>query len=186
MANATYRCHGSSIIVSVTAQHYRASFSVRDVCHVKSDETAGDMQREEQLEDGSRRQDIERSAKCITSETCMMMGTRDSSFLILSCLHERPTTMAPPRYRSLLELAARRQPWTCQSCARTKPTPFFQSPPIRRLQTSQKARQDAAPTMEQMREPFKNKNTNTLYVKSSAHSRKRRFFGRSIEDKRQS
>lgn len=96
------------------------------------------------------------------SETCMMDGC-----LSRLCLQQHDIIMAPPRYRSLLELAAKRQQGTCRSCHRTSRLQFFQSQPIRTLQTSQKSRQDVAPSMEQMRKPFENRNKNTLYVKGS-------------------
>ncbi|KAK4547895.1 hypothetical protein LTR36_010614 [Oleoguttula mirabilis] len=73
--------------------------------------------------------------------------------------------MAPPRYRSLLELATRPQPWTCSACTRSArpPTSLLRPPPRRRLQTTRPPRQDAAPSMEQLRKPFEKKNANTLY-----------------------
>lgn len=76
-----------------------------------------------------------------------------------------PTIMAPPTYRSLLELAARRPQWTCRSCSKSQRLPFFRTQEIRRLQTSQKSRQDVAPSMEEMRKPFEARNKNTMYVK---------------------
>ncbi|KAK1063218.1 Cytochrome c oxidase assembly protein cox11, mitochondrial [Friedmanniomyces endolithicus] len=69
--------------------------------------------------------------------------------------------MAPPRYRSLQELATKR--WTCPTCTRSSRPSLLRHQPRRSLQTTQKPRQDAAPTMDQLRKPFEKRNANTLY-----------------------
>ncbi|TVY43716.1 Cytochrome c oxidase assembly protein COX11, mitochondrial [Lachnellula subtilissima] len=58
--------------------------------------------------------------------------------------------------------------WICSSCAtkstRRKPsTPFFNPSTRRAISDSSKPRQNVAPTMEQLRAPFKTKNISTLY-----------------------
>ena len=71
--------------------------------------------------------------------------------------------------RSLGHLVRNDAAWTCSSSAkasRRKPsTPFFQPErSIRRnLSNSSETRQNAAPTMEQLRSPFQRKNSSTLY-----------------------
>jgi hypothetical protein len=67
----------------------------------------------------------------------------------------------------LLSGATRREAaWTCSSCAKllhqTTRTPFFK-PSLRNISNSSKPRQNASPTMEQMRAPFKTRNASTLY-----------------------
>ncbi|CAK1355772.1 Cytochrome c oxidase assembly protein [Cercospora beticola] len=75
--------------------------------------------------------------------------------------------MAPPRYRSLLDLATRRGQWLCSSCTRSARRPQWNAQTTRSIQTSQKSAQStrpgAVPSMEQMRKPFEKKNANTLY-----------------------
>ena len=58
--------------------------------------------------------------------------------------------------------------WICSSCAiqltRRKPSTSFYNPSTRRaISDSSKSRQNVAPTMEQLRSPFKTKNSSTLY-----------------------
>ena len=57
--------------------------------------------------------------------------------------------------------------WTCSSCARalrrSPATPFFKHSIRRDISNSSKPRQNAAPTMEQLRAPFQKKNSSTLY-----------------------
>ena len=63
--------------------------------------------------------------------------------------------------RNGLRQQQQQQPWICSQCARS-----LRNSSLRRsLQTSQTPKQkpNAAPTQEQLREPFKNKNRNTLY-----------------------
>ena len=72
--------------------------------------------------------------------------------------------MAPPKYRSLLELATKRAQWTCSRCTKSQPTTFISSTSIRRLQTGKQRRAGTVPTMEEMRKPFENRNKNTLCV----------------------
>ncbi|KAK4635539.1 Cytochrome c oxidase assembly protein COX11, mitochondrial [Fulvia fulva] len=71
--------------------------------------------------------------------------------------------MAPPKYRSLLELAIQRSQWTCSKCTQTNRSMQWRKQFSRSLQTSSKAREEQAPTMAQMRKPFEQKNKNTLY-----------------------
>ena len=71
--------------------------------------------------------------------------------------------------RFLSNLARNDAAWTCSSCAKTlcrnPSTPFFN--PSRRmrrdLSNSSKTPQNVAPTMEQLRAPFRKKNSSTLY-----------------------
>ena len=72
--------------------------------------------------------------------------------------------MAPPRYRSLQEVGSVAQRWMCQACMRTRRRPQLRTHQSRHLQTSQKPRQHAQPSMAQMRQRFDSKNTNTLCV----------------------
>ncbi|KAM3065255.1 Cytochrome c oxidase assembly protein cox11, mitochondrial [Clarireedia jacksonii] len=56
--------------------------------------------------------------------------------------------------------------WICSACSKSKgpPTPFFKSSISRNItSTTSRARQNVAPTMEQLRAPFSQKNTSTLY-----------------------
>ena len=86
--------------------------------------------------------------------------------------HFRPNitngiTMAPPRYRNLLELATSRMQWRCSTCTRMRSIPqLWRCQPTRAIQTSHRTKQSggAAPSMEQMRKPFEKRNQNTLCV----------------------
>jgi cytochrome c oxidase assembly protein subunit 11 len=57
--------------------------------------------------------------------------------------------------------------WVCSSCAkrtRQRPsTPFFKPSMRRHISESSKPRQNAVPTMEQLRAPFQKKNSTTMY-----------------------
>lgn len=88
-----------------------------------------------------------------------------SPSLPCSKTHLTSASMSPPRYRNLLQLVRERAPWGCLNSVRTPKT--WNKQPRRALQTSQKSRANrggAAPTMEQMRAPFKQSNASTLYV----------------------
>lgn len=79
-------------------------------------------------------------------------------------------TMSTPRYRSLLQLVRNRTPWRCVD--RPQPSKAWTIQSRRALQTSQKSaasRGGAAPTMEQMRAPFKQSNASTLYASTQGH-----------------
>lgn len=78
------------------------------------------------------------------------------SVVIESTLH----AMAPPRYKSLLDLAIRRGSWLCSGCAKAGPMPSVSARTTRGLRT---ASQNTRPSMEQMRKPFAQKNANTAY-----------------------
>jgi hypothetical protein len=56
--------------------------------------------------------------------------------------------------------------WVCSSCAKAirsrSETSFFKSS-LRNISDSSRSRQNVAPTMEQLRAPFKTKNRSTLY-----------------------
>jgi cytochrome c oxidase assembly protein subunit 11 len=74
-----------------------------------------------------------------------------------------------PRLLSRLGRSGTAPGWICSSCAnlnsvgQKQATPFFQSS-IRMISNTSKPRQhNAAPTMEQLRAPFKSKNSSTLY-----------------------
>jgi hypothetical protein len=57
--------------------------------------------------------------------------------------------------------------WVCSSCKQTATQQAIQSPirqSARKISNSSKSRQNVAPTMEQLREPFKRKNLSTLYI----------------------
>lgn len=65
------------------------------------------------------------------------------------------------------------EPWICRNCAQTSRNALRRGPQLsqtRNIQSTPKVKQnghtkgDAAPTMEQIREPFKDKNRNTLYA----------------------
>lgn len=82
--------------------------------------------------------------------------------------HSFPKTMNSfPQFLS--NLARSDAAWTCSSCAKTlrqKPsTPFFNPSRLMRrdISDSSKTRQNVAPTMEQLRAPFRKKNSSTLY-----------------------
>lgn len=80
--------------------------------------------------------------------------------------------MAPPRYRSLLELA-RSRPSTCASCTSSLRQRTFFHPTTatitksRQIQTTAKSRRNAAPTMAELRAPFARRNQNTAYYAMS-------------------
>lgn len=70
--------------------------------------------------------------------------------------------------RALSGLGRSNAAWTCSSCSKagrqSPKTPFFNpSMRARKISNSSKPRGNAAPTMEQLREPFHKKNTSTLY-----------------------
>lgn len=69
--------------------------------------------------------------------------------------------MAPPRYKSLLDLATSRGSWLCSGCAKTGARPQWMPQTIRGMRTSPKSSQP--PSMEEMRKPFQKKNANTAY-----------------------
>lgn len=76
--------------------------------------------------------------------------------------------MAPPRYRSLLDLAMNRTTYTCNSCTRTllRQRTFFRpqhQQQSRLVQTSQRSRQNATPNMADVRKQFDKRNENTIY-----------------------
>jgi hypothetical protein len=64
-------------------------------------------------------------------------------------------------------LGRRNAAWLCSSCAksrRQRPSTTFFKPSMRRnISESSKPRQNAAPTMEQLRAPFQKKNSTTMY-----------------------
>ena len=92
----------------------------------------------------------------------MMLSLSRSVHVVL---HTHPKgqsiNMAPPRYRSLLELATARQPWTCSTCTASRISTR------RGIQTTAKPKRAAAPTHDQLRKPFEQKNANTLYYTAS-------------------
>jgi cytochrome c oxidase assembly protein subunit 11 len=69
--------------------------------------------------------------------------------------------------RLLLSLGRKDAAWVCSSCAkstRQRPsTPFFKPSMRRYISESSKPRQNAVPTMEQLRAPFQKKNSTTMY-----------------------
>ena len=70
--------------------------------------------------------------------------------------------------RSLSGLSCRNAAWTCSSCSKAwrlspKNPAFNPSISNRTISNSSKSRQNAAPTMEQLRKPFQKKNSTTLY-----------------------
>ena len=76
--------------------------------------------------------------------------------------------MAPAQYKSLLDLATRRGAWLCSGCAKAGTRPQWIPQTTRGMRTSQKSSQSSssqstAPSMEQMRRPFQQKNANTAY-----------------------
>ncbi|KAI9055873.1 hypothetical protein LZ554_000811 [Drepanopeziza brunnea f. sp. 'monogermtubi'] len=63
---------------------------------------------------------------------------------------------------------ARKDPWICSSCAKTTRrrsllTPFFKPSMSRPISNSSKTQANVAPSMEQLRAPFAQKNVSTLY-----------------------
>lgn len=68
--------------------------------------------------------------------------------------------------RILSGLSRKDAAWTCSSCVKVirqrSETPLFRSS-MRHISNSSKPRENVAPTMEQLRAPFKTKNSSTLY-----------------------
>ena len=67
--------------------------------------------------------------------------------------------------RSLRHRSRALEPWICNSCARATQASSRRGilcPARRSLNTTSESRQNAAPTMEQLRDPFKEKNRTTM------------------------
>jgi len=90
-------------------------------------------------------------------------------------MHERPWNSAAshsdmvmgPLSRAFAGLLRKDAAWICSSCTKSmrqpsRTTPFFK-PSVRNISNFSKPKQNVAPTMEQMRAPFKTKNSSTLY-----------------------
>jgi len=69
--------------------------------------------------------------------------------------------------RALSGLGRSNAAWTCSACTKALRQPsktgFFNSSMSRKISNTSKPRQNVAPTMEQLREPFKKKNSSTMY-----------------------
>ncbi|PSS06786.1 hypothetical protein M430DRAFT_130021 [Amorphotheca resinae ATCC 22711] len=69
--------------------------------------------------------------------------------------------------RALSSLGRSNAAWTCSACTKALRQPsktgFFNSSMSRKISNTSKPRQNVAPTMEQLREPFKKKNSSTMY-----------------------
>lgn len=69
--------------------------------------------------------------------------------------------------RLLSGVARKDAAWVCSSCAkggrRNQSIPLFQSSMTRTTSNTSKPRQNVAPTMEELRAPFKKRNASTMY-----------------------
>ena len=89
------------------------------------------------------------------------------SFEILHSFLQPPPGTMNSLPRLLSGLASKDAAWVCSSCAksaRQRPSTSFFKPSMRRnISESSKPRQNAVPTMEQLRAPFQKKNSTTMY-----------------------